>query len=227
MASRYQPERHPEVQTFLSPPTPPATPPGSSKMGRPFPSNAASKGEVRSYIRALINTYPPNQNHQSTSFDSSASPSPDKPAGGLSTLPSFRSIRSFATMTPVDAAICKVWFDGGYLRLLLHIGSLRRELRLLGFEDSLAEWLSRELGVRLKAAEMKGKVSFYISCFGVEFGGERTLLIVNRESIGRGRWIDRERMRKLHACGGFAWSVKVTNSEKDKQTRTLVGVMTV
>ncbi|KAE9363728.1 hypothetical protein N431DRAFT_117528 [Stipitochalara longipes BDJ] len=159
MASRYQPARYLERQTFLSPPTPPPTPP-SSKMSRPFPSITASKGEVRSYIRALLATYPPNQNRQSTSFDNSASPS-QKPAGGLSTLPSFRSIRSLTMMTPVDVAICKIWFDGGYLRLLFHIGSLRRELRLLGFEDAVAEWLSREIGMRSRAPEMKGKGKYW------------------------------------------------------------------
>jgi len=62
-------------------------------------------------------------------------------------------------MTPVDVAICNIWFDGAYLRLLLHVGSLRRELRLLGFEESAARWLDGEIAARYKGLGLKGKVS--------------------------------------------------------------------
>jgi hypothetical protein len=41
---------------------------------------------------------------------------------------------------------------------LLHVESLRRELRLLGFEDEVANWLSRELLERFKELGVKGKV---------------------------------------------------------------------
>jgi hypothetical protein len=160
MASRLYPER----QTFLTPPTPPSTPP-SSGMNRPFPSITASRGEVKSYIRALLATYPPNnliQGH-GNSFDSSAI-SLRKPTHGLSTLQSFRSIRSLAMMTPLDAAICKIWFDGAYLRLLLHIGSLRRELRFMGFGEEVAQWLSKEIENRFRGLGLKGKVRRFL-CF--------------------------------------------------------------
>ena len=66
-------------------------------------------------------------------------------------------------MTPVDAATCKIWFDGAYLRLLLHVGSLRRELRLLGFEDGVASWLDREMQDRFKGMGLKGQVRFILS----------------------------------------------------------------
>jgi hypothetical protein len=174
MASRY----HPERQRFLSPPTPPATPPSSSKMTCPFPSITSTKGEVKSYIRALLATYPPNNQNQRQghSFDSSAGKGKgkerEKPAGGLSTLPSFRSIRSLALMTPIHAATCKIWFDGAYLRLLLHVGSLRRELRLLGFEDGVASWLDREMQNRFKGMELKGQVRFILfASFEIEEEG--------------------------------------------------------
>jgi len=107
-------------------------------------------------------------------------------------------------MTPIDAAICKIWFDGGYLRLLLHIASLRRELRLLGFEDALADWLSKEIGMRCRASQMKGKVSSHFFSFGLEVRGERMVLIMARGSTGKERWIDSGRMRRLDACAGFA-----------------------
>jgi hypothetical protein len=157
MASHLYPER----QTFLHPPTPPPTPP-SSKMNCPFPSITASKREVKSYIRALLAIYPnaannPTQGH-GNSFDSSII-SLRKPTHGLSTLQSFRSIRSLAMITPLDAAICKIWFDGAYLGLLLHIGSLRRELRFMGFEEEVAQWLSREIENRFQGLGLKGKVS--------------------------------------------------------------------
>lgn len=66
-------------------------------------------------------------------------------------------------MSPTDAAISKIWFNGAHLRLLLHIGSLRRELRLLGFEDEVANWLSRELLEKFKELGLKGKVRDF--CF--------------------------------------------------------------
>jgi hypothetical protein len=61
-------------------------------------------------------------------------------------------------MTPTEAAISKIWFDGSHLRVLLHVESLRRELRLLGFEAEVANWLSRELLERFKELGLKGKV---------------------------------------------------------------------
>jgi hypothetical protein len=146
-------------------------------MTRPFPSITSSKGEVKSYIRALLATYPPNNPNQGQghSFDSSAGKGKErekKPAGGLSTLPSFRSIRSLALMTPIDAATCKIWFDGAYLRLLLHVGSLRRELRLLGFEDGVASWLDREMQNRFKGMGLKGQVrSILFASFEIEEEG--------------------------------------------------------
>jgi hypothetical protein len=154
MASRY----HPERQTFLTPPTPPATPP-SAKVSRQFPSITASKGEVKSYIRAVLTTNPQHQPRQSAFWD--------KTSGGMSTLTSFRSIRSLAIMTPTDTAICKIWFDGTYLRLLLHVGSLRRELRLLGFEEGVASWLDKEMQNRFKGIGLKGQVRYLVfACFG-------------------------------------------------------------
>lgn len=71
-------------------------------------------------------------------------------------------------MSPTEAAISKIWFNGTHLRLLLHIGSLRRELRLLGFEDEVANWLSRELLERFKELGLKGKVR--VSAFGFKGG---------------------------------------------------------
>jgi hypothetical protein len=144
---------------FFTHPTPPQTPP-TSKMTRPFPSYAASKGEVKSYIRALLATYKPlplpGQGH-GNSMDSPAF-SIRRSRGALSTLTSFHSIRSLAMMTPTEAAISKIWFDGSHLRVLLHVESLRRELRLLGFEAEVANWLSRELLERFKELGLKGKV---------------------------------------------------------------------
>jgi hypothetical protein len=142
-------ERYPERPMFFTHPTPPQTPP-TSKMTRPFPSYAASKGEVKSYIRALLATYKPlpGQGH-GNSMDSPAF-SIRRSRGALSTLTSFHSIRSLA--------ISKIWFDGAHLRVLLHVESLRRELRLLGFEDEVANWLSRELLERFKELGVKGKV---------------------------------------------------------------------
>ena len=130
-------------------------------------------------------------------------------------------------MTPTDAAICKIWFDGGHLRLLLHIASLRRELRLLGFESALAEWLSKEIGMRCRAAQSKGKVRSQFFSFGFEVRDELTVLIVTRESFGRERWIDSGTMRRLAAWAGFAWSVEEMNSETGKQARRFVGVTAV
>jgi hypothetical protein len=167
-------ERYPERQTFLTDPTPPQSPPTSaSKINRPFPSYAASKGEVKSYVRALLATYQPNPENQTTGQGQgqghgntlkSSTFSLRRPTGGLSTLKSFQSIRSLAMMTPTDAAIYKIWFDGAHLRLLLHIGSLRRELRFLGFEDEVANLLSRELHEKFKELGLKGKVR--VSAFG-------------------------------------------------------------
>lgn len=75
-------------------------------------------------------------------------------------------------MTPIDAATCKIWFDGAYLRLLLHVGSLRRELRLLGFEDGVASWLDREMQNRFKGMELKGQVRFILfASFEIEEEG--------------------------------------------------------
>jgi hypothetical protein len=158
-------ERYPERQTFLADPTPPQTPPPStSKMTKPFPSYAASKGAVKSYIRALLANYKPtpgqSQGHGISKDTSTFSIRKSK--GGLSTLASFQSIRSLAMMSPTEAALSKIWFNGAHLRLLLHIGSLRRELRLLGFEDEVASWLSRELLERFKELGLKGKVRDFL-----------------------------------------------------------------
>jgi hypothetical protein len=75
-------------------------------------------------------------------------------------------------MTPVEVAICKIWFDGAYLRLLVHVGSLRRELRLLGFEESTAMWLNGEISGAVQRLGVKGKVrdSSLFSVLGKEYG---------------------------------------------------------
>lgn len=70
-------------------------------------------------------------------------------------------------MSPTEAALSKIWFNGAHLRLLLHIGSLRRELRLLGFEDEVASWLSRELLERFRELGLKGKVRVFFA-FGLK-----------------------------------------------------------
>jgi hypothetical protein len=150
-------ERYPERPMFFTHPTPPQTPP-TSKMTRPFPSYAASKGEVKSYIRALLATYKPVPGQGHGNSMESSNFSIRRSRGALSTLTSFHSIRSLAMMTPTEAAISKIWFDGAHLRVLLHVESLRRELRLLGFEDEVANWLSRELLERFKELGLKGKV---------------------------------------------------------------------
>lgn len=63
-------------------------------------------------------------------------------------------------VSPIDAAICKIWFDGTYLRLLMHVGNLRRELRLIGFEEAVAQWLDQEMRQRFNGLGIKVKVSF-------------------------------------------------------------------
>jgi hypothetical protein len=61
-------------------------------------------------------------------------------------------------MTSVDVAISKIWFDGAYLRLLVHVGSLRRELRLLGFEEKTALWLNSEICGAVQRLSVRAKV---------------------------------------------------------------------
>ena len=70
-------------------------------------------------------------------------------------------------MTPTEKAISKIWFDGAYLRLLVHVGSLRRELRLLGFEDGIALWLDCEICVGFQRLGDRGKVSFSFLSFSL------------------------------------------------------------
>jgi hypothetical protein len=70
-------------------------------------------------------------------------------------------------MTPTEKAISKIWFDGAYLRLLVHVGSLRRELRLLGFEDSVALWLDYEICAGFQRLGDRGKVSFSFLSFSL------------------------------------------------------------
>jgi len=71
------------------------------------------------------------------------------------------SIRSLTTKVNNDLhqdAIARVWFNGDKLRVLSHVRTLKRELKLLGFEEGFAGWVDRKVrGVVVVERELEGE----------------------------------------------------------------------
>lgn len=65
-------------------------------------------------------------------------------------------------MTPTEMALSRIWFDGPGMNILVHVGGLRRELRMLGFENGTAAWLDGQISASVRRLGAKAEVCFVL-----------------------------------------------------------------
>jgi hypothetical protein len=119
---------------------------------------------------------------------------------------SLPSMRALAFMAPKDSdtfgAIKRVWFDGDNLRVLIRVGTLRRELKLLGFEAQLAHFLAREIEGAFRALGTEQQVRFSLTLSKLKVRKGRRVLTITKGKYWV-RKMDRETDGEKIGCLGW------------------------